>query len=71
MNTTQRQKARAVPFNQKYGNRHGLIAGAPGTGRELSLLLLPKGFSRMGVPVFISDVKGDVSGIAAPGASER
>ncbi len=57
-----------VHLLSKYGNRHGLIAGATGTGKTISLLLLAEGFSRMGVPVFISDVKGDVAGIAIPGA---
>jgi DNA helicase HerA-like ATPase len=56
-----------VHLLSKYGNRHGLIAGATGTGKTISLLLLAEGFSRMGVPVFISDVKGDVAGIAMPG----
>jgi DNA helicase HerA-like ATPase len=50
-----------------YGNRHGLIAGATGTGKTISLLVLAEGFSRMGVPVFITDVKGDVSGLAMAG----
>jgi uncharacterized protein len=52
----------------RYGNRHGLIAGATGTGKTISLLVLAEGFSRMGVPVFISDVKGDVAGMAMAGA---
>lgn len=56
-----------VHLLSRYGNRHGLIAGATGTGKTISLLLLAEGFSRMGVPVFISDVKGDVAGIAMPG----
>ena len=43
----------------KYGNRHGLIAGATGTGKTISLLVLAEGFSRLGVPVFIADVKGN------------
>ncbi len=51
----------------KYGNRHGLIAGATGTGKTVSLLVLAEGFSRMGVPVFVADVKGDVAGLAIPG----
>src|SRR5262249_13599821 len=55
----------------KYGNRHGLIAGATGTGKTISLEVLAEGFSRMGVPVFISDVKGDVSGLALPGAQSE
>jgi uncharacterized protein len=48
-------------------NRHGLIAGATGTGKTVSLQLLAEGFSRLGVPVFLADVKGDLSGIAEPG----
>jgi hypothetical protein len=51
----------------KYGNRHGLIAGATGTGKTISLLVLAEGFSRLGVPVFMADVKGDVAGLAMPG----
>jgi DNA helicase HerA-like ATPase len=51
----------------RYGNRHGLIAGATGTGKTISLLVLAEGFSRLGVPVFIADVKGDVAGLALPG----
>jgi hypothetical protein len=51
----------------KYGNRHGLVAGATGTGKTVSLLVLAEGFSRLGVPVFIADVKGDVAGLALPG----
>ncbi|MGE0394712.1 MAG: helicase HerA-like domain-containing protein [Vicinamibacterales bacterium] len=53
----------------KYANRHGLIAGATGTGKTISLLVLAEGFSRLGVPVFIADVKGDVAGLALPGAA--
>ena len=55
----------------KYGNRHGLIAGATGTGKTISLMVLAEGFSRMGVPVFMADVKGDVSGLAMAGASNE
>jgi uncharacterized protein len=51
----------------RYGNRHGLIAGATGTGKTVSLMVLAEGFSRLGVPVFLSDVKGDVAGLAVPG----
>jgi uncharacterized protein len=51
----------------KYGNRHGLIAGATGTGKSVSLMVLAEGFARMGVPVFMADVKGDVSGLAMAG----
>ncbi len=49
-------------------NRHGLIAGATGTGKTVSLQILAEGFSDRGVPVFLSDVKGDLSGISQPGA---
>ena len=52
----------------KYGNRHGLVAGATGTGKTVTLMTLAEGFSRIGVPVFLADVKGDVSGLAMPGA---
>ena len=48
-------------------NRHGLVAGATGTGKTVTLQILAEGFSRMGVPVFAVDIKGDLSGIAAPG----
>ena len=50
-------------------NRHGLIAGATGTGKTKTLQLLAERLSAAGVPVFVSDVKGDVSGLAAPGTS--
>jgi DNA helicase HerA-like ATPase len=50
-------------------NRHGLIAGATGTGKTKTLQLLAGQLSKAGVPVFISDIKGDVSGIGAPGES--
>ena len=52
----------------KYGNRHGLVAGATGTGKTVSLMVMAEGFSRLGVPVFMADVKGDVAGLAMPGA---
>ena len=48
-------------------NRHGLIAGATGTGKTVTLRVLAEGFSKLGVPVFMADVKGDLSGLAAPG----
>ena len=50
-------------------NRHGLIAGATGTGKTVSLQVLAENFSRIGVPVFVADVKGDLSGISQPGGS--
>ena len=51
----------------KYGNRHGLVAGATGTGKTVTLMTLAEGFSRLGVPVFMADVKGDVAGLAVAG----
>ena len=48
-------------------NRHGLIAGATGTGKTVTLRTLAEQFSRLGVPVFLADVKGDLSGLALPG----
>src|SRR6056297_2144252 len=52
----------------KYGNRHGLIAGATGTGKTVTLQILAEGFSDAGVPVILSDIKGDVSGMAVAGS---
>ena len=49
-------------------NRHGLVAGATGTGKTVTLQVLSENFSRLGVPVFVADVKGDLSGISRPGA---
>ena len=54
----------------KYANRHGLIAGATGTGKTVTLQILAEGFSKAGVPVFLSDVKGDLSGLAASGRAD-
>ncbi len=52
----------------EYANRHGLIAGATGTGKTVTLQILAEGFSNAGVPVFLSDVKGDLSGLANSGS---
>ena len=49
-------------------NRHGLIAGATGTGKTITMKVMAESFSDMGVPVFMADVKGDVSGMCVPGA---
>jgi len=62
---------RPVYLNARYGNRHGLVAGATGTGKTVSLLVLAEGFSRLGVPVFMADVKGDVAGLAMPGSANQ
>ncbi|HHS83662.1 MAG TPA: DUF853 domain-containing protein [Gammaproteobacteria bacterium] len=48
-------------------NRHGFIAGATGTGKTVTLQVLAEGFSRIGVPVFMADIKGDLSGVSQPG----
>lgn len=48
-------------------NRHGMIAGATGTGKTVTLQILAEGFSSIGVPVFLADVKGDLSGLSRPG----
>ncbi len=55
----------------KYGNRHGLIAGATGTGKTVTLQVLAEGFSAAGVPVFMADVKGDLAGISVAGATDH
>lgn len=56
-----------VCLEPKMANRHGLIAGATGTGKTITLKVMAEGFSAMGVPVFVSDVKGDLSGMIRPG----
>lgn len=58
-----------VWLNLKRANRHGLIAGATGTGKTVTLQTLAESFSQQGVPVFLADVKGDVSGISQAGKS--
>ena len=57
-----------VNLNARMANRHGLIAGATGTGKTVTLQVMAEAFSRIGVPVFMADVKGDLSGLAQPGA---
>ncbi|HBT66921.1 MAG TPA: ATP-binding protein [Agrobacterium sp.] len=54
----------------KFGNRHGLITGATGTGKTVTLQVLAESFSKAGVPVFCADIKGDLSGIAAEGEAK-
>ena len=51
----------------KMANRHGLIAGATGTGKSVTLRVMAENFSRLGIPVFMGDVKGDLAGICRPG----
>src|SRR5580765_2197678 len=55
----------------RLANRHGLVAGATGTGKTVTLQVLAEGLSRAGVSVFASDIKGDLSGIAAAGEAKE
>ena len=55
-------------LNLRRANRHGLIAGATGTGKTVTLQGIAEGFSKIGVPVFVADVKGDLSGLAMAGS---
>lgn len=57
----------SVQLNLRMANRHGLIAGATGTGKTVSLQVLAEGFAKAGVPVFMADIKGDLSGLAKAG----
>jgi len=52
-------------------NRHGLVTGATGTGKTVTLQVLAEGFSKAGVPVFAADIKGDLSGVAEPGEAKE
>src|SRR5262245_8940333 len=54
----------------RLANRHGLVTGATGTGKTVTLQVLAEGFARAGVPVFAADIKGDLSGIAAVGEAK-
>jgi DNA helicase HerA-like ATPase len=58
-----------IYLRSKYANRHGLVAGATGTGKTVSLLVMAEGLSRIGVPVLMADVKGDVAGLSMPGVT--
>ena len=58
-----------IHLNLKRANRHGLIAGATGTGKTVTLQALAESFSQQGVPVFVADIKGDISGISQAGKS--
>jgi hypothetical protein len=60
---------RDIPFRPGLANRHGLITGATGTGKTVTLQVLAGHFSQVGVPVFLADVKGDLSGLAAAGSA--
>lgn len=58
-----------IVLHSQFANRHGLIAGATGTGKTITLKVLAESFSRIGVPVFLADAKGDVSSIAKAGSN--
>src|SRR6266542_3859952 len=57
-----------VLFRPALANRHGLITGATGTGKTVTLQVMADNFSRLGVPVFLADVKGDLTGLGAAGS---
>jgi DNA helicase HerA-like ATPase len=59
-----RNETASVNLDPHYGNRHGMIAGATGTGKSVSLMVLAEGFSKLGVPCFLADAKGDLAGLA-------
>jgi len=60
-----------VVMDAAMGNRHGVISGATGTGKTITLQILAESFSRLGVPVFLADIKGDLSGIAKQGKEHK
>ncbi|HEX7731807.1 MAG TPA: helicase HerA-like domain-containing protein [Rhodanobacter sp.] len=59
-----RNERASVSLDPRYGNHHGMIAGATGTGKSVSLMVLAEGFSKLGVPCFLADAKGDLAGLA-------
>ena len=63
--------AQPIYLEPSMANRHGLIAGATGTGKTVTLKVLAESFSDMGVPVFLADIKGDLSGMCAPGQENK
>jgi DNA helicase HerA-like ATPase len=65
------QSTKAECLSLRLANRHGLVTGATGTGKTVTLQVLAEGFSRAGVPVFAADIKGDLSGIAMPGEAKE
>ncbi len=64
-------EAGQVFLNPRYANRHGLVAGATGTGKTVTLQCLAEGFSDLGIPVFLADIKGDISGISQAGKPHK
>jgi DNA helicase HerA-like ATPase len=64
-------KNKQILMDAAMGNRHGMISGATGTGKTVTLQILAEGYSRIGVPVFLADIKGDLSGITTPGQAHE
>ena len=62
---------KAVYLEPSMANRHGLIAGATGTGKTVTLKVIAESFSEMGVPVFLADIKGDLTGMVQPGVENK
>ena len=60
-----------VYLEPSMANRHGLIAGATGTGKTVTLKVIAESFSEMGVPVFVADIKGDLTGMCEPGCDNK
>ena len=60
-----------VYLEPSMANRHGLIAGATGTGKTVTLKVLAESFCDMGVPVFVADIKGDLSGMCKEGCENK
>ncbi len=60
-----------VMMDAAMGNRHGMISGATGTGKTITLQVMAEGFSRLGVPVFLADIKGDLSGVTIAGQANE
>jgi len=65
------QPGEQLLLNAAMANRHGMIAGATGTGKTVTLQILAEGFSKIGVPVFLADIKGDLSGLSQPGKENK
>ncbi|WP_250627936.1 helicase HerA-like domain-containing protein [Pinirhizobacter soli] len=63
-----RNATASIALDPRYGNRHGMIAGATGTGKSVSLMLMAEGFSKLGVPCFLADAKGDLAGLSQAAA---
>ncbi|MEM8617463.1 MAG: helicase HerA-like domain-containing protein, partial [Pseudomonadota bacterium] len=66
---TEQNEAQTLLLNR--ANRHGLVAGATGTGKTVTLQILTEGFAAEGVPVFCADVKGDLSGLCVAGSPQH